>query len=145
MVLYSLFIVNKSGSLLFSQELHASVPRMSANEAIRIGSTFHSMHAIAAQISPVAGCRGIESLDTDRFTLHCFLTLTGLKFFVVAELGTPDLPAVLHSVYELYADYVLKDPFYESDQPIRCELFIQALGKLVERCHAAESRGRRDH
>ena len=27
------------------------------------------------------------------------------------------------SVYSLYADYVLKNPFYELDMPIRCELF----------------------
>ncbi len=26
-------------------------------------------------------------------------------------------------VYNLYADYVLKNPFYELDMPIRCELF----------------------
>ena len=26
-------------------------------------------------------------------------------------------------VYSLYADYVLKNPFYELDMPIRCELF----------------------
>ena len=34
-------------------------------------------------------------------------------------------PRVLanQSVYSLYADYVLKNPFYELDMPIRCELF----------------------
>ena len=26
-------------------------------------------------------------------------------------------------VYELYTDYVLKNPFYEMEMPIRCELF----------------------
>ena len=29
----------------------------------------------------------------------------------------------LTRVYGLYADYVLKNPFYELDMPIRCELF----------------------
>ncbi len=30
---------------------------------------------------------------------------------------------MLCRVYELYTDYVLKNPFYEMEMPIRCELF----------------------
>ena len=30
-------------------------------------------------------------------------------------------------VYNLYCDFVLKNPFYEVEMPIRCELFDQAL------------------
>ena len=35
----------------------------------------------------------------------------------------PHVLANNQSVYSLYADYVLKNPFYELDMPIRCELF----------------------
>ena len=35
------------------------------------------------------------------------------------------------SVYSLYSDYVLKNPFYELDMPIRCELFDQQLSSEV--------------
>lgn len=31
----------------------------------------HSLHAIAAQLSPVPGCTGIELLEADTFDLHC--------------------------------------------------------------------------
>ena len=51
---------------------------------------------------------GIESLETDTFRLQCYQTATGTKFFITAEPGTPDLDTVLHHIYELYADYVLK-------------------------------------
>lgn len=51
---------------------------------------------------------GIEMLETDTFRLQCFQTPTGLKFFLTAALGTPELDAVLRTVYELYVDYVLK-------------------------------------
>lgn len=37
----------------------------------------------------------------------------------------------LHNIYELYSDYVLKNPFYEIDQPIRCELFDDQLSQLL--------------
>lgn len=51
---------------------------------------------------------GIEKLETDTFKLQSFQTLTGIKFVITAEAGTPDLGAVLHEIYELYTDYVLK-------------------------------------
>ena len=38
---------------------------------------------------------------------------------------------LLYSIYESYSDYVLKNPFYEIDQPIRCELFDEQLTSLV--------------
>lgn len=59
------------------------------------------------QAAPVAS-GGIEVLETDTYRLHCFQTPTGIKFFLTAALGTPDLDAVLRTVYELYVDYVLK-------------------------------------
>lgn len=51
---------------------------------------------------------GIDSLETETFRLQCFQTPTGIKFFITAALGTPDLDAALRTVYELYVDYVLK-------------------------------------
>ena len=48
-----------------------------------------------------------------------------------AEPGTPDLSAVLKEIYVLYADCALKDPFYELEMPIRCELFTNAVDALV--------------
>lgn len=49
--------------------------------------------------------------------------LAGTKFFVVCEPGTQHMESLLKVIYELYTDYVLKNPFYEMEMPIRCELF----------------------
>ena len=72
-------------------------------------------------------------MEADTFTLSCFQTLTGLKFFVTADVGAADLKSFLHGVYELYADYVLKNPFYTLDQAIRCSLFDTHLVALAEK------------
>lgn len=48
-----LFIVNKSGGLIHHRPLGPRAPRIGTNEWLRIGSTFHSLHAIAAEASPV--------------------------------------------------------------------------------------------
>lgn len=48
-----LFIVNKSGGLILHRPLGPTAPKISTNEWLRIGSTFHSLYAIAAEASPV--------------------------------------------------------------------------------------------
>lgn len=35
----------------------------------------------------------------------------------------PGLDHLLHTIYDLYSDFVMKNPFYELEMPIRCELF----------------------
>lgn len=55
----------------------------------------HSLHAIAAQLSPAPGCTGIELLQADTFDLHCFQTLTGTKMLMVVEPNTPDVDILL--------------------------------------------------
>ena len=91
----------------------------------------HSLNAISAQLSPAHGCNGIELLEADTFDLHCFQTLTGTKFLLIVEPATPFVPSLLQRIYELYADYVLKNPFYEMEQPIKCDKFDLAVGQLV--------------
>jgi hypothetical protein len=49
----------------------------------------------------------------------------------------PTHPAHAHSplrrVYELYCDYVLKNPFYEIEQVIKCELFDENVEAMLRR------------
>jgi hypothetical protein len=51
---------------------------------------------------------------------------------VVATPDSDDLDRMLRAVYELHSDYVLKNPFYENDMPIKCELFDLNLGKIIK-------------
>ena len=115
----------------FPISIKFGVPRLSANEKIVLASMFHSMYAIAAlQICghkqkpdgtrgrPVSS--GIETLETDNFRLNCFQTVTGVKFLVITDPNsTAQRELLLRKIYELYADYVLKNPFYSLDMPIR--------------------------
>ncbi|KAF4320677.1 hypothetical protein BBO99_00001278 [Phytophthora kernoviae] len=140
-MLHSLYIINKAGGLIYQQDLSAAAPKLSSNDHLRLGSTFHSMHAIAALAAPV-GSGGIDSLETGTFRLQCLQTPTGIKFFITAALGTPDLDVALQTVYELYVDYVLKNPFYELEMPIRCSLFNAGLKIYVEKFNLESGRRR---
>ena len=73
----------------------------------------------------------MTELEADGFVLQSFDTLTGLKFFLTADPDSRNLDAVLREVYVLYSDYVLKNPFYELDQPIQCERFVERVTKLA--------------
>ena len=74
----------------------------------------------------------MELLEADGFVLQSFDTPTGLKFFVTADPDSKRLDEVLIRTYELYSDFVLKNPFYENDMPIHCDKFDQKLMKLAE-------------
>jgi len=50
-----LFIVNKSGGLIFQRDF-GSVAKLDTNDTLRLASIWHSLHAIASQLSPRPGC-----------------------------------------------------------------------------------------
>ncbi|XP_050307033.1 trafficking protein particle complex subunit 4 [Anthonomus grandis grandis] len=107
-------------------------PKMTTNEKIFLASMFYPLFAIASQLSPEPKSSGIELLEADTFKLHCFQTLTGVKIMVVVDKNQIGAEVFLKRVYELYADYALKNPFYSLEMPIRCELFDQNLKTMLE-------------
>ncbi|GMH34540.1 hypothetical protein BSKO_02374 [Bryopsis sp. KO-2023] len=132
MAVYSLFVINKSGGLIYNKD-YASIARVDLNDSLRLASIWHSINAISCQVSPVPDCSGIELLEAGTFDLHCFQTATGTKFVLVVEPKTQGVPTLLAKIYELYGDYALKNPFYEVEMPIRCELFDEHCEKAIHR------------
>jgi len=159
MAFLHLFIINKSGGLIHNTRLSDRAPVISTNEFLLIGSTFHSLHAIASEASPivrppppsaalppsqgapVASGRplrrlpkdGIDFIDGGSVHLRCLQTPTGIKFVLTSEADSPNAEAALRDIYVLYSDYALKNPFYELDMPIRCELFNRGVEAMVQR------------
>ena len=122
MTLQTLFVVNRAGGLIYSRELSPG-GKLSGNEYLVLASTFHSLHAISKQLAPVPS-GGITSVDAPTFSLHCLESPTGMKFFTTAKPNTRDVHGFLRKVYEFYADFVLKNPFYELDMPIRLRVRV---------------------
>ena len=61
---------------------------------------------IASLVSPVSvSCPLLASL--------------GIKFIIIADTRHQKVEELLRKIYELYSDYVLKNPFYSLDMPIR--------------------------
>lgn len=133
---------------------------LSINDLLNLAGTFHGIHAISRTLCPMPvhprntqpipsssrsgtgqqqppgpsqdpQARGIESLQTSRFCMSCYQTLTGIKFLLFTEPVQRDAETVLRKCHELYSDYVMKNPFYSLEMPIRCEKFERAIGGWV--------------
>lgn len=130
MVVFALLIINKSGGLVFNRTFHGGLASLSQNDYLVLAGTFHSVNAIARNLSPTSKARdstGIESVMTTRFLLTCFETPTGTKFLLFSEPAQQNADVILKKCYELFADYVMKNPFYNLEMPIRCEKFDRAI------------------
>ena len=48
-----------------------------------------------------------------------------------------NVDVAMHKVYDLYADYVTKNPFYQLEMPIRCETFDRKLNSYIKEMNNA--------
>lgn len=79
-MLTDLIIINKSGGVIFSRHLSNQGSHLSDNDYLRLGSTFHSLHAIATQVAPTLST-GIEIIESDTLKLYSLASKTGnVKF-----------------------------------------------------------------
>lgn len=130
MVVFALLIINKSGGLVFNRTFHSGLASLSGNDYLVLAGTFHGVNAIARNLSPTSKARdstGIESVMTTRFLLNCFETPTGTKFLLFSEPSQQNADTILRKCYELFADLVMKNPFYNLEMPIRCDKFDRAV------------------
>lgn len=131
------------------RDFHPGLQKLSSNDLLILAGTFHSVHAITGQLVPPSawnpspssttpGLRnfptrptGLEVLETSLFRLTCFNTPTGTNFLLFTEPSQPNVDVVIKKCYELYTDYVLKNPFYHLEMPIRCQKFDAQLDQFV--------------
>ncbi|CAG8470932.1 5443_t:CDS:2 [Ambispora leptoticha] len=133
-MIFSLYIINKAGGLIYQKNFSEGLKKLTANEYLVLAGTFHSVHAITSKISPVRNVTssGLEVLEADTFKLYCYQTLTGTKFLIIADSNHPNIDLVLRRTYDVYSDFVMKNPFYTPEMPIRSELFDMNLAKLIK-------------
>lgn len=110
--------------------------RLTSNSYLQIAGVFHGMYAITSQLAPTKEVSsGIRSMEADCMKLRCFQSVTGTKFIITTEPARNDieLDDFLSQLYSLYADFVLKNPFYDLEQPIHnCDKFHITLNTLIE-------------
>ncbi|KEZ44510.1 hypothetical protein SAPIO_CDS3527 [Scedosporium apiospermum] len=142
--IYALIIINKAGGLIYNKTFHeGGLNQLSTNDYLVLAGTFHGVHAITTRLSPFKHTQtpagpnaipsrpeppsGLEVLETENFRLQCFNTLTGTKFLLFSETTQANVDVTIRRIYELYCDYVMKNPFYQLEMPVRCDAFDRKL------------------
>ncbi|EDQ92859.1 uncharacterized protein MONBRDRAFT_22050 [Monosiga brevicollis MX1] len=129
-MIYSIYIVNKAGSLLYSKEYGKPIE---TNEKLRMASLLHGLSAFALQLSPNGGQHGITDVVTTHYRLCRFESQSGMQFVVIVDLKHQGVGHFLHRLHQLYADYILKNPFYTLDNPFHgSDLFERELEKAMQ-------------
>ncbi|CAD6570501.1 MAG: hypothetical protein ASARMPREDX12_006904 [Alectoria sarmentosa] len=120
-----MIIINKAGGLVYNRDFNNALNKVSVNDLLVLAGTFHGVHAITKSLTPSSlgipsnQRTGIEVLESSHFRLTCFQTFTGTKFLLFTEPHQPNVDVIIRKMYELYADYVTKNPFYQLEMPIR--------------------------
>jgi hypothetical protein len=148
-VVFSLLIINKAGGLIYNRTFHPGLTQISSNDLLILAGTFHGIHAITRNLVPPSalpppapqsypGLRnfptkatGIEVLESSHFRLSCYQTGTGTKFLLLTEPAQSNVEVTLRKCHELYVDFVMKNPFYTLEMPIRCAKFDVRLDQHV--------------
>ncbi|ROT36996.1 trafficking protein particle complex subunit 4 [Sodiomyces alkalinus F11] len=146
MTVFALIIINKAGGLILNRTFHeGGLNQLSTNDYLVLAGTFHGVHAITARLDPLKNQisatptapggipsrpeppSGLEVMETENFRLQCFNTLTGTKFLLFTDTTQVNVDVTMRRIYDLYSDYVMKNPFYQTEMPIRCETFDRKL------------------
>ncbi|CAO3697442.1 unnamed protein product [Rhizopus microsporus] len=70
-LIYSLYIINKAGGLVYQKDFSNQLEKLSSNEYLVLAGTFHGVHAITSKISPIRNSTGIQMLEAENFKLYC--------------------------------------------------------------------------
>ena len=153
--MHALLIINKAGGLIYNRTFQPGLASLNTNDYLVLAGTFHGVHAITRSLTPATvlastnllapppgggaagvpaprpSATGLEVLESALFKLTCFQTVSGTKFLLFTEPGQANVDAVVGRVYELWADYVMKNPFYSLENPVRCDAFDRHLGAYL--------------
>ncbi|KAI0907867.1 Sybindin-like protein [Ustulina deusta] len=156
MGILALIVINKAGGLVYNRTFGDGLNQLNTNDYLVLAGTFHGVHAITTRLCPpkpqpqqAASIAtdsilnrpeppsGLEVLESENFRLQCFNTLTGTKFLLFTDTLQANVDVAMRKVYDLYADYVTKNPFYQLEMPIRCDTFDRKLNSYIREINTA--------
>ncbi|KAG1741979.1 transport protein particle complex subunit [Suillus lakei] len=131
MAIFSLWVINKAGGLVYQRNFADGLAQLTSNEYLVLAGTLHGIHAITSRLSPTGSGSGAQVIEGETFKMTILLTATGTKFVLLTSLAEATADSVLQRVYEAYADAVMKNPFHTPEMPVRSEGFDTRITSLI--------------
>ncbi|THG01618.1 hypothetical protein TEA_016092 [Camellia sinensis var. sinensis] len=145
---HMMYVFNRNGVCLLYREWNRPLHTLNAQQdhKLMFGLLF-SLKSLTAKMDPTSaekGNLGVPQLPGQGCSFHSFRTNTyklsfmespsGIKIILVTHPRTGDLRDSLKYIYNLYVEYVVKNPLYTPGTPIRFYGFLsQSVDVLVYR------------
>lgn len=114
---------------------YSTIKTLDANDHITLASTYFSLSTMSNECSPREPCTsGIREIGTTAGNIACLETPTGIRLIAAAakHISVMQLHQFLKDLYRLYADFVVKNPFFVPNQLIHASKFGNGVQKLVQ-------------
>uniref|UniRef100_A0A1D1ZFL8 Trafficking protein particle complex subunit n=1 Tax=Anthurium amnicola TaxID=1678845 RepID=A0A1D1ZFL8_9ARAE len=143
---YMMYVFNRNGVCLLYREWHRPLKTLDAqqDQKLMFGLLF-SLKSFTAKMDPTSaekGNLGVPLLPGQGCSFHSFRTNTyklslmespsGIKIILVTHPKCGDLRESLRYVYNIYVEYVVKNPLYVPGTTIKSELFNTKLDQYVK-------------
>ncbi|KAG6742264.1 hypothetical protein POTOM_055554 [Populus tomentosa] len=135
---HMMYVFNRNGVCLLYREWNRPLHTLNAQQdhKLMFGLLF-SLKSLTAKMDPTSmdkGNLGVPQLPGQGCSFHSFRTNTyklsfmetpsGIKIILITHPKTGDLRESLKYIYNLYVEYVVKNPIYTPGAPIRCMILI---------------------
>lgn len=77
-MIYSIYIINKSGGVIFKQDSGLGKEQDDANDGVRMGALFYAFNSMSQYFSPVLQTGQLVAMESDNFSLKCIYTESGM-------------------------------------------------------------------
>ncbi|CAN6477159.1 unnamed protein product [Victoria cruziana] len=140
-----IYIFNRNGVCLLYKEWQRPLKTLSPqqDQKLMFGLLF-SLKSFTAKMDPLSADKGnlgvpqlpgqacsFHSFSTNTYKLSFMETPSGIKIILVTDPKTSDLREPLRNIYNLFVEYVVKNPLCVPGNPIRSDLFNTALDQYV--------------
>eukprot|EP00056_Hartaetosiga_gracilis_P015796 m.3125 g.3125 ORF g.3125 m.3125 type:complete len:141 (-) comp3246_c0_seq2:145-567(-) len=136
-MIYNLHLYDRSGKCLYWKEWKRPTRSISeeqaeANRKMLFGLLF-SLKRFAERLSPNDD-KIFRSYKTGTYKLHCFETVSGVKFVMCTDKGVGNIMSDLQQLFaQVYVPYVVKSPVAEMGDAIKSSIFDQKLEAFVSK------------
>lgn len=132
-MIYGFYLFSRKGSCLYSEEFVQFEQRGTSKEREKfLFGLLRTIKNFCHFVSHEPKDNVVRVVTTASFRLHILMTVTGLRFVILSGLETPRLDQTLHYLYQLYCEYVLKNPLYHVGDIIECQTFSKQVSKHLK-------------
>ncbi|KAJ3694574.1 hypothetical protein LUZ60_010054 [Juncus effusus] len=141
-----LYVFNRAGVCLLNREWLRPLRTLDPNQdhKLMFGLLF-SLRSFTAKVDPTVAEKGnlgvplltgqgcsFYSFTTNTYKLSFMESPSGIKLILITHPRTGDQRESLKYIYNLYVEYVVKNPLYVPGSPIQCDLFTKNLDQYVK-------------